>query len=137
VLQLPDNCLIYCSRDSALVSLLLCTPSILFPCRETRASNLIMLIVASEGQCFPCFPLSRFPFSPGFLYNDPSHVRQIRKRLTTFIPDLIIKDLLSAISSSERVFRCIPRADTGFCQRLLLRMVVTTCWLLNSQGSWL
>jgi hypothetical protein len=65
VLQLPDNCFAYGSRDSALVTLSLYTSFILFPCRETRAPNLIMLIVASEGRCFPCFPLSHFPFPPG------------------------------------------------------------------------
>ncbi|KAG2740745.1 hypothetical protein P692DRAFT_20909154 [Suillus brevipes Sb2] len=84
-----------------------------------------MLIVASEGQCLACFLLFYFPFPPGFLYNDPSHIMQIRERRTTIIPDLMIKDLWSVISSSERVFRCISRVDTGFCQRLLLRMVVT------------
>jgi hypothetical protein len=47
VLQLPDNCFTYGSRDSALVSLSLCESSILFPCRETRVSNLIILIAAS------------------------------------------------------------------------------------------
>ncbi|KAG2751534.1 hypothetical protein P692DRAFT_20895653, partial [Suillus brevipes Sb2] len=66
--QLPDNYVTCDSRDSALVSLLLCAPLILFACREIRASNLIMLIVASERQCFACliflFPLGSSTMIP-------------------------------------------------------------------------
>ncbi|KIK45759.1 hypothetical protein CY34DRAFT_495827 [Suillus luteus UH-Slu-Lm8-n1] len=43
----------------------------------------------------------------------------------------MIKVPLSAISPSERVFKCILRADIGFYQRLLLRMVVTIHWPLG------
>jgi hypothetical protein len=39
VLQLPDNYFTCSSRDSALISLSICTLSILFPFRETRAMH--------------------------------------------------------------------------------------------------
>ncbi|KAG1730722.1 hypothetical protein EDD22DRAFT_852970 [Suillus occidentalis] len=96
--------------------------------------HIVLFLCCTSPHAEGLLRLFFFPFPSGFLYNDPSHVGQIRERLTTIIPNLMIKVLLIAISSSERVFRCILRADTGFYQRLLLRMVVTIHWSLGQSA---
>jgi hypothetical protein len=80
-MQFPDSHFACGSHDSALVSLLSSTSSILIPCRETRALNLAILIAASEGRCFARFLCLIFVLSPEF----PSHVGGSENRMKQIV----------------------------------------------------